>query len=426
MFKRHDYILGLTWLVILVLIPLPFIQTLSAGLPAVESSESLAIQLGTVAYVWMLTAIYLSTRPKWLDRLIGLPNMYMMHGIFSLLAIVLAYLHKLGSPSDGWIKTTGDWGLYLLIGLAIYALVMMAGWLTNRVPILARLKQLLETAFKHEVTIWLHRLNLIATGLIFIHVILIDYIRAITPFMVIFVISSLFVFGSYLWSRLQPDYAGQPGTLIKIRPLSTNIQELTIQTKSKLQVKAGDYIFLSFPTITGLKEPHPFSLVNDPKQGQSALILAIRGDGDFTSRLQSLAAPIAVRIMGGFGMYQTVLDDQKPQQLLVIAGGIGAVPLLSIVAAHPEIQTTMFYNAHQSDNLLYPNEFAAWQHRPNFTGYRQITRFSDQAVLSAIPNDIKQLTVLIGGPDSMARHWIHQLKRAGVPRGQIYYEAFSW
>ena len=107
MLKKIPYIQGLVWGTILFVLPLPLIQTLAIGVPTIYQSESFAFQLGSVAYVWFLVAIYLSTRPKWLDRLIGLPSIYMIHGILSLVAILLAYLHKSLSSSNGLIKLTG-------------------------------------------------------------------------------------------------------------------------------------------------------------------------------------------------------------------------------------------------------------------------------------------------------------------------------
>ena len=78
MLTRRKYLLGLAWVVAIFVIPLPFIQTLSAGLPAIYSSEKMAIIFGSIAYSWMLLAIYIGTKPKWLDRLIGLPSAYML------------------------------------------------------------------------------------------------------------------------------------------------------------------------------------------------------------------------------------------------------------------------------------------------------------------------------------------------------------
>lgn len=159
MFKRHNYALGLAWLGILFLVPLPFVQTVDAGLPAIYNDERQAVLFGVIAYVWMLTAIYLSTRPRWLDRLIGLPEMYLIHGLLSIAALGLAYLHKTSTQSQGWIERTGDWAFNLFLAVMLYSLIFLAGWLTSRVPPLAQLKTWLEKIFKHEFNVWVHRLN---------------------------------------------------------------------------------------------------------------------------------------------------------------------------------------------------------------------------------------------------------------------------
>ncbi|WP_225352150.1 hypothetical protein [Secundilactobacillus similis] len=88
--ETHALCSGLVWAIILFVLPLPLIQTLANGLPAIYNQEALAIQVGSIAYVWFLASIYLSTRPKWLDRLIGLPSIYFIHGMLSIFAIGLA------------------------------------------------------------------------------------------------------------------------------------------------------------------------------------------------------------------------------------------------------------------------------------------------------------------------------------------------
>ncbi len=297
MFKRHNYALGLAWLGILFLVPLPFVQTVDAGLPAIYNDERQAVLFGVIAYVWMLTAIYLSTRPRWLDRLIGLPEMYLIHGLLSIAALGLAYLHKTSTQSQGWIERTGDWAFNLFLAVMLYSLIFLAGWLTSRVPPLAQLKTWLEKIFKHEFNVWVHRLNLVATLLIFIHVLLIPYIRAITPFLALFLAASLGVAASYAWAKLGPRAAGR---LLANRPLTPGVQELTIRLPRTQQpaLHAGDFIFLSFPTLPGLREPHPFSIVNDPANDRTVIRLAIRGDGDFTRQLASVAPPQPVVLQG--------------------------------------------------------------------------------------------------------------------------------
>lgn len=215
-------------MLVIFVLPLPFLQTLQTGLNGMVGVAWLPIASGTIAYVWMLTSIYIATRPKWLDRTIGLPAAYQLHGIISLAAILLAFLHLEGSHSQGWIKLTGFWAFYLMLGVAAYSMIFMAGWLTSRVRWLATIKHALEKVFRNEISIWLHRLNLIATLLIFVHVWLIAYIRAITPFMVLFTVATGFVFGAYAYYQYQSHLGQLPARLIKLTPLNDRVLELVI------------------------------------------------------------------------------------------------------------------------------------------------------------------------------------------------------
>ncbi|MGT2742301.1 FAD-binding oxidoreductase [Streptococcus plurextorum] len=428
MIKKNNYALGLAWLVAVFILPFPFIATFATGLPAVYANMKPSIANGIVAYVWLLLAIYIGTKPKWLDRLIGLPAVYMIHGILSLVAIVLAFMHKSMLPSAGLVKNTGDWAFALLLGLAIYSMVFMAGWLTSRVPLLAKIKRSLEKFFKHEISVWLHRLNLLAVFLIFVHVQLIDFIASITSFMILFNLATAFVFASYLWAKFKPAAKGYAAKLVTSRLLADNITELVIHIpKNKVKnLKAGDYVFISFPQVKGLKEPHPFSIVNAPTSS-GELILAIRGDGDFTRALQGVQAPSRVVVDGGYGMFQTIVDDQQPRQLLMISGGIGITPLLSIIDANPEITTQVFHGATTEAALIYGDKFAQWsEERDNFQVHREVGQIEEGLILSSLPDDVADLTVLISGPPAMARYWMKTLAKNGVPKGQIFYEEFGW
>ena len=197
MLKKHKLYLNLTWLFIILLLPLPLVITLKMGLPEIFQSDFLAITFGVVAYTWMLAVIFLSTKPKWLDNLIGLPDMYLIHGVLSIFALGLLYLHKFNIPSVGWIKQIGDISLYIYTGVIAYSLIFLAGWLTSRIKFLLKIKKTLERVFKHEISIWLHRLNVIATIGGFIHVLIIDYIVNITPFFVILCFYFFYTFISY-------------------------------------------------------------------------------------------------------------------------------------------------------------------------------------------------------------------------------------
>lgn len=425
--QKHSYTLGLAWLSAVFLLPFPLIFTFMTGLPAIYATNRVGYALGIYAYVWMLLAIYIGTKPKWLDRLIGLPMAYMIHGILSLVAILFSFMHKNLSPSEGLIQLTGNVAFAMFFTIALYSMIFMAGWLTSRVPALSKIKLLLEKVFRHEVSVLLHRLNIIATLLVFIHVQLIPYVRSNTSFMIVFYIMSFYVFGNYFWHKYKPNALGYKSLLLENKEIAPNIHELRIKIPKKLQkgLRPGDFVFISFPKIKGLEEPHPFSIVNDPYT-ESELVLAIRGDGDFTTLLQSVEAPVDLRVDGGYGMYQTIIDEQKPTELLIVTGGIGITPILSIIEANPSIKTTVFHSASTEAALIYEDLFKKWSNRVNFEFHRSVGRYDDEEVLSHLPKNTSNLAVLVSGPAAMGRHWIKTMASHGVPKTQIFYEEFGW
>ena len=234
MLREHRFIFNMIWLIVLLTIPLPLIVTLGNGLPEVFGSRVLAVNLGVFAYSWMLSAIFLSSQPKWLDRIIGLPDMYIIHGVTAIFAVIFMYLHDQLLKSSGLIKLTGEWSMNIFIGIIAYSLVFMAGWLTSRISILMKIKKMLEKIFKHELSMWIHRLNLVAALLAFLHVLLIPYIRSIVPFTILVVLYSVIAFGAYGHYAYNKYINVQVGLLKNARKVDSNITELTITTSKSV------------------------------------------------------------------------------------------------------------------------------------------------------------------------------------------------
>lgn len=431
MLRKVQYKLILFWFSFFFIIPLPFIQSLSSGLKEVPANESIAIYCGAISYAWMLAAVYLSTKPHWLDRLVGLPSLYQLHGILAIAALGLAWLHKIWSPSSGLIKQTGNFALVILTGVIGYSLLFLANWLSYRLCFLEKFKKSWERIFKHEFSIWLHRLLLVSVCLVFVHVQLIDYIRTITPFMFWFDSFSLLTAIAYCQTKInwfgKKNYARIK--LIKWQQLSERVYELILgghQTE-KLTLRAGDFVFLSFPTKAKMHEPHPFSLVSLP-DSHGNFKLTIRADGDFTSQLQELSPGTPAIVSGGYGRYQPFIDEHRQTKyLVIITGGIGATPLFSLIPQNLSHQIFLFYSAHRQSELLYQEQLIKWNQQPNFSGFWQQGRFADNFVLEHLPNDWQNDAIfLLSGPLPLIHHWERILLKAKIRSQDIFKEEFSW
>ena len=344
MLREHKFIFNMIWLIVLLTIPLPLIITVGNGLPEVFGSRALAINLGVFAYSWMLSAIFLSTQPKWLDRIIGLPDMYIIHGVTAIFAVIFMYLHDQLLKSSGLIKLTGEWAMYIFMAVIVYSLVFMASWLTSRISILMKIKKVLEKIFKHELSMWIHRLNLVAALLAFLHVLLIPYIRSIVPFTVLVILYTVIAFGAYgyyAYNEVEGVEHTRPSVkkidkfynyLKNVRKVDENITELTITTSKSVlrKIEAGDFAFISFPNVKGMKEPHPFSILNIPER-DGYVQMSIEGVGDFTKNLSNLEVGEKVNLTRGYGVLSSMIEKSgKNEKFVLIGGGIGVVTLLGL------------------------------------------------------------------------------------------------
>ena len=193
----------LVWAAALVVVPMPFTAIPWATLGPMYRSMLTPITAGIYAYIWMLECVWLGCRPRWLDRIIGLPGIYVLHGVLGTGALALVVYHQYVLPSFGPAKTTGEIAFWTLVGIVALALVMMAGWLDTLVPPLATVRSWLERVFRHEFTVWLHRIVLVAVVLACLHFNLVFYIKDLTAFIVTMDVTTGLVLAWYAWVKLR-------------------------------------------------------------------------------------------------------------------------------------------------------------------------------------------------------------------------------
>ena len=427
MLRDHRFIFNMIWLIVLLTIPLPLIVTIGNGLPEVFESRVLAINLGVFAYSWMLSAIFLSSQPKWLDRIIGLPDMYIIHGVTAIFAVIFMYLHDQLLKSSGLISLTGEWAMYIFMAVIIYSLVFMAGWLTSRISILMRIKKMLEKIFKHELSMWIHRLNLVAALLAFLHVLLIPYVRSIVPFTVLVILYTVIAFGAYGHYAYNKYLNVKVGILKNIRKVDSNITEVMITTSKSIlrKIEAGDFAFISFPNVKGMKEPHPFSILNIPER-DGYVQMSIEGVGDFTKNLPNLEVGEKVNLTRGYGVLSSIIEKSgKNEKFVLIGGGIGIVPLLGLADKFDNKDIIFLYTVKKDKKLLYQEKFELWNERSNFKSYSQNGRFTTEQLDKYLPVG-EEYNYIIAGPMVMNLVYEKMLKGKGIKKNRIFYEGFNF
>ncbi|KAB8294515.1 ferric reductase [Bifidobacterium avesanii] len=437
--KRLNTTITLAWTVVLFVVPLPLLATLAYGLPSVYSDQLFGIEIGVIAYTWMLAAVYLACRPRWVDRTVGLPHMYMIHGVLAILAIAAAFVHQSLLPGAGaLIGLTGHMGLYLFTGVAVWSMVFLAGWLTSRITWLAAAKRLLERVFRHEMSVWLHRLNLVAIGLIVLHVHVIDYIAAIRPFILLFDALTIAVLAYYAWSVVSRRAYALGGRVASVRPIADRVTELTIRLDGgngrRATWRPGDFAFIAFPTVPGMHEYHPFSLTNArPNTTPDAtpdMTFAVRADGDFTTRLAALKPGTPARVIPPYGRYAHFIEERDGHgggraPLVLIAGGIGVTPLIGVLSAYAGTGRPIdfLYTVRGERDFIYRDELRRFGDAHANVRVRLLTGRADESIIA--PMIRPGAAYLIAGPQGMMTAVRRTLLAHGVPADAMYYEPFS-
>lgn len=333
MLKRHPRTLYFMWMLILLVIPSPLVWLLNNEL--IEStSQLLAYDAGVVAYIWWLVIVMLSTRPRWLDRLIGLPAMYFVHGMLGILAVIFATIHvQLSFSMHAIIRNTGYVAWCLALFGLVYASFFMSGWLVDRFPVALQLKNRLQFFFKHQVSVWIHRLNFVVIGLIWLHVHVIPRISQAEGFLLLLDLYTILAVGLYLWSKLvAPAAKHRQGLVIENRTLDERVRQLTIELgRDAGSFQAGDFYFLRVPNVEGIsREAHPFSVTTAPNK-QRTVTFTIQTTGDYTGSLNKLATGDPIELEGPFGRFGQILAKLPVTAPIVLIGlGTGLAPLISL------------------------------------------------------------------------------------------------
>ena len=234
---------------------------------------------------------------------------------------------------------------------------------------------------------------------------------------------------------------------MKIPATIAAIEQVSPSTKSfQLDLSGQDFGFLPgqwvdcYAVIDGRLEVAGYSMTSSPMTKESIdLAVKLVGDNPVTHYLHTRArVGDALQVDGGQGdfYYRRDMDDS----LVLIAGGIGITPLMSIThyidEAQPDVRVALVYCARTPSELLFRDKLAAIGDRnKNIRCLFTVTRPADEAwsgrvgridagMLSEARLDLEAL-FYICGPPPMIVDMIALLNGLGVNRSRIKYEDWS-
>jgi predicted ferric reductase len=412
-----------------VVFPLPLVLTYDY-LATEPGPLKLYILLGLIAYAWWLLSILLSVRPYWLDRFVGLPSVYGLHGMLGVLAAVAAYLHRDSSYSPSPLaRDLGDWAFYGSLGVLCFSVFFMSGWLVDRSRLLLKAKGLLEVVFRRQLSVWIHRLNLVIVAMIWLHAHLLVRVNRHFEFMVLLDLYMVIVLGIYVWRKwIKPDtYLTGTVTGNDARGGSTRRVSVDLDRRAAA-LQPGDFFFLRFEGSSSVsREWHPFSVTDD---NQETLTFTIRQHGDFTRRISKVEKGTRVRLEGPFGRFESIIRNRYRDAPLVFLGmGAGVAPLLSLTAAHHTTRNIhLLWAVRSPEDAYYRDVLEEYQEASD--GRLQVTtsvgrfRREDLAGILSTETISKGAFFIVGSnPAVLANQRL--LRRIGVSARRIHQERLT-
>ncbi len=230
---------------------------------------------------------------------------------------------------------------------------------------------------------------------------------------------------------VDPLYSPMEGTIIKTKQMTATEKffEIKLEGGKELGHMPGQFAQFS---LFGIGEA-PISISSSPtKKDKSTFEICVRKVGVFTEALHRLEAGDKVGVRGPFGRPFPV-DDLKGNDLLFVAGGLGIVPLRSLITFVIDRRrdfgdVTILLGCKEAGERLYADEIEEWNRMTDINYACTVDQASPEwegnvgVITTLIPGtdiDTKRTYAVVVGPPIMYKFVIAELIKKGLPEKQI-------
>ncbi len=204
----------------------------------------------------------------------------------------------------------------------------------------------------------------------------------------------------------------------------------------------GQYAAISFKRRGRPTPARCFSIVSSPTD-QSKLQFSMRSRGHFTKALSNIKEGDEVSVRGPFGGF--VLDVQRDTDAVLLAGGIGITPFISMIRYVTDVghtnNITLVYSSQNQDDVPFVRELMELEKQnPHFkvifvisdgdtsklAGAKVVLgRISPEIIDDVSSNNNEKINYFLCGPPPFMKGMSKVLKDKGVSNDRIMTEAFS-
>lgn len=225
-------------------------------------------------------------------------------------------------------------------------------------------------------------------------------------------------------TKVEPLFLPSPAEIVKIKQLTDTekLFEFKFKNGQELGHAPGQFVEVS---LFGYGEA-PISVSSSPTK-KGSFELAVRKVGNLTGALHKLGEGAVVGIRGPFGRGFPV-DELKGKDILFVGGGIGLVPLRSLINYVLDNRSQfgrviIFFGARSPKERLYTDELAAWSQRQDVEFFETVDRGDETwkgnvgVITTLFPKveiDAKKMYAVIVGPPIMYRFAILEALGKGI------------
>ena len=435
--KQTKRLLALSVYLFLILLPL-LVFLLFPRPEGRDFWRDLSVILGFVGLSAAGLQFLPTARLPFLADALDLDSIYRSHHILSILSVLLIFLHPV-------ILLINNPYTLLLLNPFTAPWRAQAGWIGLAGLILIAITSVLRNELRLSYNAWhlIHELlALLIAVFAVIHLLKVNYYMSMQAMRAAWLIELIIWGGTTLYVRfVKPLKIRQQAYIVqKIIPELEDIWTLVLKPvgHAGLDFDAGQVAWININSSPFTLHRNPFSISGSAHK-KDVLRFSIKAVGDFTNTIANLKGGETVYVDGPYGSFS--LDDPRTRNgLVLLAGGIGAAPIMSILHTLADTNDQrplyFFYGNPNEDKIPFKNDIEVLEKQLNLSIFHvletpptkmkgEIGFISREMLERELPDNHADLYYFICGPlpmiDAMEAH-LHVLQ---IPGAQITSEKYE-
>ena len=235
----------------------------------------------------------------------------------------------------------------------------------------------------------------------------------------------------------------QIASIKDIKPETAKVKTFTLRLPAWVRHRAGQHYDIRLTAEDGYQAQRSYSIASAPERdGEIDLTIERIEDGEVSTYMHDVLIPgDRIEVRGPIGGY-FVWDASMDEPLLLIAGGSGVVPLMSMLrhraAAGAQNPTALLYSSRGFEDIIYYQELENLSTanggpqifhtltRSQPADWNSYARRIDQAMLKEVAGPLgKAVQAYICGPTLLVESAANTLVNIGIRSDQIRTERFG-